>query len=680
MRCRLRNTALPAVMETTGPKLHQIRVIDGDGKRRATILLDVDMPHLDGFSVCKMIRDQEMSRKTPICIVTGLGDEKSVDRAYALGATDFISKPISWALLAHRVRYILRASDALTETRSLLSALPDVVFLLGEDGRVIDRPKEIDARVGTGIEALKGLSFEELFSEEDIVQVRERVRLSLASEDWQIYEHFFVGGQVHLETRFVARDRNTVLAIVRDVTERKEAELQIYDLAFYDKLTRLPNRELFGKQLTETIRHSRKQGRNFAILFVDLDRFKRINDTLGHSIGDELLKAVAMRLRDCIRSDDQLARADQTGRADIGLARFGGDEFVLSLHDIATEDTAATIASRIIDSRTRPFTGEGHQFVVTPSIGIALYPQDGENNDELLMHADAAMYKAKAAGRNNYKFYSDTMKVRSLHRLGLENELWQAINEENFEIYYQPKVDISSWSIVGAEALLRWKHSSRGWISPADFIPIAEETGLIIPLGRWVLQAACQQIGKWQHSLLSRIGVSVNISSPQLSADDLISIVKAAVSDAGIRADLLELEITESLMLRDSAATIAALSALKEFGVDLTIDDFGTGYSSLSYLKRLPIDRLKIDRSFVQDLHCDDNDAAICAAILAMAHALDLKVIAEGVELEEQMAFLRLHSCDQIQGFLFSKPLAAKDFEALVIAHLDSFENAAGSQ
>jgi EAL domain-containing protein (putative c-di-GMP-specific phosphodiesterase class I) len=297
-----------------------------------------------------------------------------------------------------------------------------------------------------------------------------------------------------------------------------------------------------------------------------------------------------------------------------------------------------------------------------------MYPEDGETSEALLMNADSAMYRAKAAGRNNCKFFSDTMKIRSMHRVNLENDLRQAIDEEHFELYYQPKVDTSSGVIVGAEALLRWKHVERGWISPADFIPIAEETGLILPLGRWVLQEACRQLAEWQHSQLGQMPVSVNISSQQMYSDDLVAIVKSAVSDSGIGAEMLELEITESLLMRDIEATIDALNDLKKFGVDLSVDDFGTGYSSLSYLKRFPIDMLKIDRSFVRDLHHDSEDAAICAAIIAMGHNLGLKVIAEGVELEEQLAYLRDHDCDQIQGFLFSKPLPAGEFEALVIA------------
>jgi diguanylate cyclase (GGDEF)-like protein/PAS domain S-box-containing protein len=642
------------------------------------ILLDVETPHFDGFSVCEQIRGKETSRKTPICIVTGLDDEESVDRAYHVGATDFISKPIAWPVLGHRVRYVHRANEALNEIRGLVSALPDIVYVLDEQGRTLDLATEVELRVPSNIGAMDGMSFEEIIAEEDMGPIRERIRLALLGGNAQIHEHCLSHTNIHLEIRFVARDKHSVLAIVRDITERKKAELQIHDLAFYDRLTGLPNRQMFSQELDTIIESTRWQQRQFSILFLDLDRFKRINDTLGHSTGDELLKAVTARLQSSLRMADHVVRADQDSWDNVRLARLGGDEFVVVVRDVGSENAAGSIASRIITSFAQPFNCEGHQFVITPSIGIAIYPQDGESNDELLMNADSAMYRAKAAGRNNYKFYTDTMKVKSLRRLDMENELRRAIDNDQFQLYYQPKVELSSSAIVGAEALLRWHHADRGWISPVDFIAIAEETGLILPLGKWVLQAACRQIAEWRHSQLNEIIVSVNVSSQQMYSDDLLAIVKSAVEDADVAPELLELEITESLMMQDIEATIEALNLLRDFGVGLSVDDFGTGYSSLSYLKRFPIDVLKIDRSFVRDLHCDSDDAAICAAILAMARQLDLKVVAEGVELEEQLDFLRQHNCEQFQGYLFSKPLPARKFEALVLAQAGASEKAAG--
>jgi len=423
---------------------------------------------------------------------------------------------------------------------------------------------------------------------------------------------------------------------------------------------------LFRQSLERTIAAAQRDGHKIAVLFVNLDRFKRINDTLGHSVGDELLKEVARRLESCTRSTDSVARINPAEDGAIELARLGGDEFVIKLYGIENDETVAAVAGRIISVLTRPFTCEGHQLVVTPSIGIAQYPQDAETGEELLMNADSAMCRAKNHGRNNYKFYSETMRTKSLHRLDLENEIRKAIDGGQFELHYQPKVDAETWSLVGAEALLRWNHPDRGSISPEEFIPVAEYTGLIVPIGQWVLREACQQVRAWSTLPTGAIPVSVNISSHQFNSDGLIEDVFDAVSAAGIDASLIELEITESVMLQNADSTLVLLRRLRKAGVSLSMDDFGTGYSSLSYLKRFPIDTIKIDRSFVKDLHCDPDDAAICAAILAMARQLGLNVVAEGVESEEQLEFLRRHGCNQIQGYLCSKPISADDFAVML--------------
>ncbi|MDH3266957.1 MAG: diguanylate cyclase, partial [Gammaproteobacteria bacterium] len=464
------------VLEQAG--FHVIEAVDGKEalhcyERSApdVILLDVGMPYFDGFSVCEKIRNQEKNRKTPICIVTGLDDADSVDRAYHVGATDFIGKPIAWPVLGHRVRYLLRANKALNEIHGLVLALPDTVFILDEQAHTYDRVTEVDTGNSANLGFLSDISFEDIIPDEDLELVRECVNRALVTGEPQIHEHYFARSNVYFETRFVARDRQSVLAIVRDVTERRKADRQIHDLAFYDQLTGLPNRQLFSKELDDVIEATCEQQREFAILFVDLDHFKRINDTLGHSLGDELLKAVAARLQSCLRSEDHVLRAIKAGN--VSLARLGGDEFVIILRDVGSEEAAASVASRIISSLANPFSWEGHQFVVTPSIGVAIYPQHGKTTDELLMNADSAMYKAKTAGRNAYRFYSDTMKVRSLHRLEMEDEIRRAIDNQHFELFYQPIIDIASWTIVGAEALLRWNHAKRGWISPADFIPVA---------------------------------------------------------------------------------------------------------------------------------------------------------------------------------------------------------------
>ena len=630
------------------------------------ILLDVEMPEMDGFSVCEIIRSQKTDREIPIFIITSRDDEESVQRAYELGATDFLTKPIALTVLPHRLRYILRTCTSLNDLRGLIRAVPDLIFIVNKDGEVRRGLSGTDALHTQQIKALSTASEIDFYPCENDDGAAICIKRALDTGAPQVYEHTLEALGIHLETRFVPRDNTSVLAIVRDITNRKNSEERIFNLAYYDELTELPNRQLFSQSLERTIATAQRDGQKFAVLFVDLDRFKRINDTLGHSVGDELLKEVARRLERCTRATDSVARIDSPDDGDIKLARLGGDEFVIKLDGVENEETVSAIASRIISALIPPFSCEGHQFVVTPSIGIALYPQDGLTSEELLMNADSAMYRAKFHGRNNYKFYSETMRTKSLHRLDLENQIRQAIDGGQFELHYQPKVDAETWSLVGAEALLRWNHPERGAIAPNDFIPVAEETGLIVPIGRWVLCEACKQVRAWSTLPIGAIPVSVNISSHQFNSDGLVEDVLDAVSGAGIDALLLELEITESVLLRDADNTLVELQHLKQLGVSLSVDDFGTGYSSLSYLKRFPIDTLKIDRSFVKDLECDTDDAAICAAILAMAQQLGLNVVAEGVETEEQLEFLRRHGCNQIQGFLCSKPLSVDDFAAML--------------
>ena len=631
------------------------------------ILLDVHTPDFDGFSVCEAIRKQDAGRETPIFMVTDRDDEDSIERAYRLGATDIVFQPIALPVLPHRIRYALRTARSLSDLTGLIRAIPDLIFVVNEDGDVQDGLSGPDATHTLQLKALTTASKIHFYPCENDDGALECIKRALETGKPQVYEHELEELDIHLETRFVTRDKNTVLAIVRDITERKSAEAKIYNLAYYDELTELPNRELFSQSLERTIAVAKKDDEKFAVLFVDLDRFKRINDTLGHTIGDELLKDVADRLAKCTRSTDSVAHLDPTASGNIKLARLGGDEFVIKLYGVDTEESVSIVAARIIDALTPPFTCAGHQFVVTPSIGIALYPQDGKSGEELLMNADSAMYRAKAVGRNNYKFYSETMRTKSLHRLDLENLIRTAIEEEQFELYFQPKVDAKTFRLVGAEALLRWHHPERGAIGPDEFIPIAEETGLIVPIGQWVLSEACKHVKIWSTSPVGAVPVSVNISSHQFRDSGLVRDVLEAVAAAGIETKHLELEITESVLLQDVDKTLIELNSLKEAGISLSIDDFGTGYSSLSYLKRFPIDTIKIDRSFVTDLHKDTDDAAICAAILAMSQQLGLNVVAEGVETREQLEFLRLHECDHIQGYICSKPLPADKFFALLV-------------
>jgi len=470
------------------------------------ILLGSQLPGISSIECCKAIRSMHAGREIPILIFNELQDDESAVLAFKVGATDVIEGTISNTVLPHRVKNALNTARSLSDLTGLIRAIPDLIFIVNENGEVQNGLSGPGATHTLQIKALTTASQIHFYPCENDDGALACIRLALETGKPQVYEHTLIEFGIHLETRFVRRNKNSVLAIVRDITERKKAEEKIYNLAYYDVLTELPNRELFSQSLEETIAASQRDNSMFAVLFLDLDRFKRINDTLGHSIGDQLLKEVSDRLLKCIRGTDSLALLGPDNASKITLARLGGDEFVIKLLDIAGEDAAVRIASRIKDVLTLPFNCEGHQFVVTPSIGIALYPKDGQTGEELLMNADSAMYSAKNVGRNNFKFFSETMRTKSLHRLDLENQIRTAIEEEQFELYFQPKIRAKDWALVGAEALLRWHHPERGTIAPSDFIPIAEETGLILPISQWVIREAVLPI-TWDQQLLQyRVG------------------------------------------------------------------------------------------------------------------------------------------------------------------------------
>lgn len=440
----------------------------------------------------------------------------------------------------------------------------------------------------------------------------------------------------------------------KDITERMQAEERLHRLAYHDVLTELPNRALFQERLDHALKRRYPGGEKLALIFLDLDHFKNINDTLGHDIGDSLLQALPERLAGCVRRGDT-------------IARFGGDEFAILLEDVDTDDSVSHIALKILQSLSDPFVVDTHELFITGSIGIGLYPDDSEDANTLLKHADAAMYRAKDMGRNTYQFYSKDMSVRAFERLSLETSLRHAMEREQFELYYQPQVDMGTGEIIGAEALIRWHHPDMGMVSPMKFIPLLEETGLIVPVGEWILRTACIQASEWQTQGRQSYRVSVNLSGRQFHNEQLSDSVKAALDESGLDPGLLELEITESVLMQHDRTSMANLRALMDMGVRLAIDDFGTGYSSLSYLKRFPVDTLKIDRSFVHDLSDDPDDATIVSAIVVMAHSLNLHVVAEGVETNEQLLFLQQCDCDAIQGYLCSVPLPAEDLTQLLL-------------
>lgn len=654
-------------------------------QRPDLIVLDIALPDLDGYEVCRRLRRQPATEHLPVLMLTELDDPGTIDRAYEVGATEFVTKPIRWPNLSNRVRYMLRAAQTNEALRASQRRLANAQRLT----RIGDWEWDIErGRLNASAQLCEMFGGDESVWEHNFDRVLELVHegdrpslqqaLELASS---------VGLPFSLEHRIVLPDgtirmvhhqvrvtrfgeHNAVLrlaGIVRDVTERKKAESRIRQLACFDTLTGLPNRQQFNSLLGNAVERADRQGTQVGLMFLDIDNFKRINDTLGHAHGDDLLKAVAQRLTDSARTSPQNGSRGTDFVPDV-VSRIGGDEFTLILHDIQEPIHCSAVARRILDKFQQPIVIGGQEVYATPSIGIALYPNDGTEIDTLLMSADAAMYRAKEMGRNNFQFYDGSMNADARKRLSLESDLRRAIERDELFLQYQPKVDVSTGRICGAEALLRWQHPERGLVAPMQFIPLAEETGLIVAIGNWVIAAACSQIRAWRRAGLHAVPVSVNLAASHFRQIDLPAQIATTLQDLEVPAPLLELEVTETLLMADVATCQQTLRAIVDLGVTIAIDDFGTGYSSLAYLKKLPIDALKIDRSFVRDIATDPDDAAIVSAIVALAHNLKLKVVAEGVETCEQLQFLGDHGCDVYQGYLFSRPVDAAVFAEMLAA------------
>ncbi len=447
------------------------------------------------------------------------------------------------------------------------------------------------------------------------------------------------------------------LAIFNDITHLLSKNGHIQNHAYYDSLTGLPNRLLLHDRLEFILNHARNKKRIVAVMLLDVIRFKMINDTFGYSAGDSLLQILGNRLVSCLRDVDSVFRS-------------GDDVFAIILDDINQPDDASKVAQRIIDACSRPFNLADHELYVTLSIGISIFPSDSQEHEGLLKNAEDAMIRAKDLGINNYQHYKPAMNNSAAEHLTLEHNLRKALLQEEFVVYYQPQVNLETGKISGTEALVRWIHPELGMISPGQFIPIAEENGLIIPIGEWVLRTSCKQMVLWNNEFGANITISVNLSARQFLQQDIVEKVRSILEETGLHPRHLELEITESLGMKNPELTLRTLQELKDMGIHISIDDFGTGYSSLSYLKRFPIDTLKIDRSFVLDIQTDPNDAAIVLAIIALAHSMHLKVIAEGVEKEEQATFLRHHHCEEMQGYLFSRPVPAEEFKTLLLKEM----------
>ncbi|MHB8844697.1 MAG: putative bifunctional diguanylate cyclase/phosphodiesterase [Nitrospirota bacterium] len=641
-------------------------------------LFFVDAAHANGGLRQLMSRIRNRGIEAPAVVVTGVDNDDAGAAVIREGAQDYLVRGrFDHELVSRTVRHItecrfLAAAVALSEARyqRLLDSITDYTYSVA-----IENSKAAASKHGPGCAAVTGYRSDEFDADPYLWyrMVHDADRPAVLEMAAQIIE-----GKTPppLEHRIIHRDgsvrwiKNTPVphydqqgrlisydGLVSDITERKQAEQKLSHASYYDSLTDLPNRELFRDRLRQALIQARRHGRMLAVMVLDLDRFKGINETLGHTMGDILLQAVAKRLMRCIREDDTVARP-------------GGDEFIILFADMAEAQDASLVARKIQQALIKSFSLGGREYFITTSIGISLYPAHGADVDTLIKNADAALYQAKARGRNNHQFYIEAMHTGADKKLFLENSLRSAIDREEFTLHYQPLVDLVSGRTTGAEALVRWQHPELGLLSPLEFIPLAEETGLIIPLGDWILQKACMQARHWRDAGFSPLRVSVNLSMRQFTQNAVTDTVLRAISGAQLNPGLLELELTESMVMNDAETTIASLRELKAIGVHLSLDDFGTGYSSLSRLKDLPLSTLKLDQSFVSAITRDKSNAAISRAIIGLSHNLDLRVIAEGVETTDQLEFLRGLECDGVQGYLFSRPLPAAEMTAFMQNHV----------
>ncbi|MEZ5541098.1 MAG: EAL domain-containing protein [Pseudomonadota bacterium] len=648
------------------------------------VLLDVMMPGMDGFTMCTELRKLPDGNHVPVLMMTGLDDMDSVNHAYAAGATDFITKPINYALLGHRVRYMLRAYQAMERLadseRSLANAQrianlgnwewdtrSSTISCSSQTLRILDLPNNPQVALFSAFpwvhdsdrDRIKAW-FRHALSTGDAPNIICRIQRSDGAE-----LHVRMQGEAELNgTGQIHRIHGTL----QDITELRQAEERIHELAYYDSLTGLPNRGFFMTQVKLALDHASRHQHLAALLFVDLDNFKRVNDTLGHGMGDKLLKLVAERISDSLYSTDAVSQISYD-RDNSNIARLGGDEFTVLLSRIGQAEDATIVAERILDVVSQSFTLDNQEVFVTPSIGVAVFPRDGTLTETLLKHADMAMYHAKRAGKGTFRFFDETMHESASHRLIMELHLRKALELGELYLHYQPQMDAEKNRICGIEALLRWNNTELGPVSPANFIPLAEETGLIIPIGEWVLRSACQQAQAWIDAGIDFDRMAVNISVRQFSSAGFSALIARILDETGLEPAMLELEVTESLLMSDAAGAIAILRELKDTGIHVAIDDFGTGYSNLAYLKQFPIDRIKIDRMFVRDIVADPNDAAIATAVIEMAHGMDIGVTAEGVETEAQLEILNKLHCDEMQGFYFGHPMSADEIVAYVGNH-----------
>jgi len=652
------------------------------------IVLDAMMPGLDGFETCRAIRQLPGYENVPVLMLTGLDDDASITRAYQAGATDFFVKSTQWSLLAGRLHYLLRASRTrleLERSKSKLARAQDLARMGSFDWRRGERGERAGLLLSS--ESLRVFGFgpnERIGLRSLLRMVPQDERRSLLRQLHDALRHSSVlatdapivlldGRQriIHIEAEpdFNEHGQSAgYTGIVQDVTDRRQAEDKIRHLANFDALTGLPNRRQLIWRAERALEHARRLQHQFALLLIDLDRFKVINDTLGHGAGDELLVEVGRRLRACVRHSDQIlegaieAAGARSHRALEAVGRLGGDEFVALLPEVGEDADAERVSQRILDALREPIFVGGQECFVTASIGVAMYPRDGASVVDLLRNSDVAMYSVKSQGKNSSAIYSPQLAGRGREKLELETALHKAIERNELVLHYQPKIDVRGSKMVGAEALMRWKRGDK-LVPPGEFIPLAEDTGLIVPLSEWALREAARQARQWQQAFAFDDSIAVNLPSRLFERSDLVEHIHQCVTAVNVPHRVIQLEITEDNLMKELQNVIPSLHRLNEIGVEIAIDDFGTGYSSLAYLTTLPISELKIDRSFVRELGITPQSSAVVTAIIALARSLGLRVVAEGVETLRQMEVLHRLGCGVMQGFLFSRAVTAEELQ-----------------
>jgi predicted signal transduction protein with EAL and GGDEF domain/DNA-binding response OmpR family regulator len=648
------------------------------------VVLDALMPAMDGFDTCRALRQMPLRASLPVLILTGLDDDASINRAYEAGATDFFVKSNQWSLLAGRLRYLLRSSRTrleLEQSQAQLKRAQDLARMGSFEWRLGESTPSFSAEALRVFQRgpndvmpfrhlLRMLPKDDRRGKRDLLVETLQSKGALTRDIPLTLADGFVH-IIHIEASPEYGKHGQIVGyagIVQDVTDRWNAEHRIRQLANFDSLTGLPNRNQLIERTERALDAARRMGHQVGLLLIDLDRFKVINDTLGHGVGDELLIEVAQRLRSCVRHSEQVTdnlldsmgtRAFRTLEA---MCRLGGDEFVALLPEVIDERDAEIVAQRVLEQMRAPIHVGGQECFVTASVGIALFPRDGLNVVDLMRNSDVAMFAVKAQGRNAATVYRPQLASRGREKLELESALHKAIERDELVLHYQPKIDVRAARMVGVEALMRWQRGDT-LVPPGDFIPLAEETGLIRPLSEWAIREAARQARQWSDSFGFKDSIAVNLPSRMFDRGDLVELIHDAVVRNGVPHHSLVLEITENSLMKDLQSVIPSLHRLNEIGVEISIDDFGTGYSSLAYLTTLPISELKIDRGFIRDLGMTSQSSAVVTAIIALARSLGLRVIAEGVETLRQMEVLHRLGCGVMQGFLFSKPKPADEIQ-----------------